>query len=121
MAKVSSGVPDIGVGALLSVGPIKDKELLAIKDSWDKSTGGGRDEEGARELARAYVDKHPERFGDLANLDLPQLVKAVETFREAGTATAQWLVETWLLARVPKQYIGGTINYVAGPDDIQGE
>lgn len=98
-----------GVGDLLTAGSLSDPELNAIKLAWDKNTGSGREEEQTRELARAYVTAHPERFHDVAPMTLEEAVQAVETFRTAGFENQQWLVETWLLAKVPPQEIGGSI------------
>lgn len=98
------------VGGLLVTDNIQDRELRAIKNAWDKSIGGGRDE-GAREMAKAYVEAHPEKFADMEDMTLEQIINAVETFRNAGMETMQWLAETWLLAKVPRQEIGGTISF----------
>lgn len=107
-------------GDLLTPGGVKDPELRKIQSAWDKNTGGGRDEK-ARDLAREYVESNRDKFIDIENMTLDECVAAVDALRAAGLETQQWLVETWLLATVPKQYIGGSINHVAGPNDIQGE
>jgi hypothetical protein len=84
-----------------------NSELEAIKDSWDKSTGDGRDEAGTRALADAYVASHPEQFEELAKLTIEQCVDAVSTFRNAHMEEEQWRVETWLLHHFEPQNIGG--------------
>ena len=82
-----------------------DKELQAIHDAMDKTTG--RDEEAARALADKYVADHPEYFGSLAEKSVHECVKAVEVFRDAGMTDEQWRVETWILHHFNPQDIGG--------------
>lgn len=82
-------------------------ELEAIKDSWDKNTGDGRDEDGTRALCDAYVEAHPEQFTELANMSLEECVQALSVFRAAGMEESQWKVEVWLLHRFEPQTIGG--------------
>jgi len=84
-----------------------NKELEAIKDSWSKDTGDGRDEEGTRKLADAYVVAHPEEFTELRELSIDECVTAVSTFRNAHLEESQWRVETWLLHHFQPQQIGG--------------
>lgn len=81
--------------------------LEAIRDAWDKTTGDGRDEDGARKLADAYVAAQPDEFTELAGMTLEQCVQAVEVFRNAQMADSQWRVETWLLHHFAPQNIGG--------------
>lgn len=83
-------------------------ELQAIKDAWDLETGDGRDNKKTRTLADKYVKAHPEQFEDFKELSLPETVKALEVFRDAGMESQQWIVETWLLHRYEPQNIGGT-------------
>lgn len=85
-------------------------ELEAIKDSWDKNTGDGRDEDGTRALCDAYVEAHPEQFVSLREMSIEECVKALEVFRDAGMAEEQWRVEAWLLHRFQPQSIGGPIQ-----------
>ena len=84
-----------------------NKELEAIKDSWSKDTGDGRDDEGTRALADAYVAAHPEEFTELRELSIEDLVTSVSTFRDAHLEESQWRVETYLLAKFAAQSIGG--------------
>lgn len=84
-----------------------DKDLQAIRDAWDKESGGGRDEDKARALADKYVAKHPEQFDGLAEKSIHELVKAVDVFRDAGMDDEQWRIETYLLHRYNPQEIGG--------------
>ncbi len=84
-----------------------NKDLEAIKDAWDKTTGDGRDE-GARDLAKAYVTAHPELFAGLEHFDVPTLVQLLSSRRDDGDEEGTWNVEAWLLACVPPQTIGGT-------------
>lgn len=84
-----------------------NSELQAIKDAWDTETGNGRDP-NARTLADQYVKNHPDQFEDYKELTLPECVKALEVFRDAGMESEQWKVETWLLHRYEPQNIGGT-------------
>ena len=85
-------------------------ELEAIKDAWSKETGAGRDEEGTRALCDAYVEAHPERFTELANMSLEECVQALSVFRAAGMEGSQWEVEVWLLHRFEPQSIGGPLQ-----------
>lgn len=81
--------------------------LEAIRDAWDKDTGGGRDEEAARTAADAYVKDHPDEFTELADMTLEQCVQAVDVFRAANMVDSQWRVEAWLLHHYEPQNIGG--------------
>lgn len=83
-------------------------ELEAIRESWDKSTGDGRDEVGTRALCDAYVTAHPELFTELADMTLEECVSAVTVFRNAGMEESQWNTEVWLLYHFEPQQIGGT-------------
>ncbi len=85
-------------------------ELEAIKFAWDKNTGNGREEEGTRAMCDAYVEAHPERFTELANMSLDECVQALSVFRAAGMEQSQWEVEVWLLHRFEPQTIGGPIQ-----------
>lgn len=85
-------------------------DLEAIKDSWDKTTGDGRDEDGTRALCDAYVEAHPEQFNSLREMSLEECVQAVSVFRQAGMAEEQWKVEVWLLHRWEPQTIGGEVQ-----------
>lgn len=85
-------------------------ELEAIKDSWSKETGAGRDEDGTRALCDAYVEAHPEQFNSLSEMSLEQCVTALSTFRAAGMEEEQWKVEVWLLHHFEPQTIGGPIK-----------
>lgn len=84
-----------------------DQELQAIRDTWDKDVGEGRDEAQARALADEYVSNHPEYFTELSSKSVHELVRAVEVFREAGMEDEQWRVEAWLLHNYEPQQIGG--------------
>lgn len=83
-------------------------ELGDIRDAWDRETGGGRDEDVARQRADDYVADNPDEFKELAKLDIEQLVNAVDVFRAAGLENDQWRVEAWLLHHFEPQSIGGT-------------
>ena len=90
-----------------------DADLEAIKDAWDKSTGDGRDEEGARALCVAYVQAHPELTAEMHDWDIPQIVNAVSVLRAAGLTDKQWQVEAYHLAKFPPQSIGGEYHVEA--------
>ena len=85
-------------------------ELEAIKDSWDKKTGNGREQDGTRALCDAYVAAHPEKFANLADMTIEQCVEALSVFRAAGFEESQWEVEVWLLHRFEPQNIGGQVQ-----------
>jgi hypothetical protein len=84
-------------------------ELEAIKDSWDKETGDGRDEDGTRAMCDAYVAAHPDQFTNLRDLTIEECVTAISTFRAAGFEEEQWKVEVWQLHHFEPQVIGGPI------------
>lgn len=84
-----------------------DKELEAIRDAEDKTTGDGRDHAKAVELADAYVAAHPEKFAGLDHFDIPLLVQLVSRKRDAGDEQGRWEVEAWLLHKYEPQNIGG--------------
>jgi hypothetical protein len=87
-----------------------NSELEAIRDSWSKETGDGRDEDGTRAACDAYVAAHPERFTNLSTLTLEECVKSLSVFREAGFEESQWEVEVWLLHHFEPQQIGGPME-----------
>lgn len=87
-----------------------EAELEAIRDAWSKDTGDGRDDEGARQLADAYVAAHPELYGGWDEKPLEDLVDALGIFRQAQMETEQWRVETYLLHRFASQDIGGPVT-----------
>ena len=87
-------------------------ELEAIKDSWDKATGDGRDEDGTRKACDAYVAAHPDEFTELTDMTLEQCVDAVSVFRNASLEESQWRTEVWLLHRFEPQQIGGSYQPV---------
>ncbi|BBU22174.1 hypothetical protein [Mycobacterium xenopi] len=82
-------------------------ELEAIRDAMDPDTGGGRDEQTARQLADEYVANHSAEFAAFPSMTVQQLVEAVDVFRAANMLEDQWRVETWLLHRFEPQNIGG--------------
>ena len=83
-------------------------ELEAIKDSWDESTGQGRDDATTRALCDAYVAAHPEEFAELEGKTLEEVVNALSVFRNAGLEEEQWRCEIWQLHHWEPQNIGGT-------------
>lgn len=90
-------------------------ELAAIKDAVDKSTGDGRDLAKAQQLAKSYVEAHPEEFTDYqawGNDDAARekTVQAVDVFRAAGMDEAQWRAEAWHLFSWEPPNIGGTFQ-----------
>jgi hypothetical protein len=87
-------------------------ELEAIKDSWRKDTGEGREEERTREMCDAYVEAHPDLFTELAGMTLEECVQALSVFRSAGMEESQWNVEVWLLHHFEPQNIGGPVSAV---------
>jgi hypothetical protein len=87
-----------------------NSELEAIKDSWDKETGDGRDEDGTRAACDAYVAAHPDQFTSLETMSLDACVQALSVFRQAGMEEEQWKVEVWLLHHFEPQQIGGPME-----------
>jgi hypothetical protein len=87
-----------------------NSELEAIKNAWDKTTGGGRDDAGTRALCDTYVATHPEQFADYRGMKIEDCVRAVSVFRAAGLDEAQWRAEVWLLHRFEPQHIGGPMR-----------
>lgn len=98
--------------------------LEALLDLWDKETGSGRDEAGAREVASSYLAEHPEQFADLEGRSVEDLVGLVDYYREtaevarrrgldseaANADVKKLLVDVYLLATVPKRHVGGIIG-----------
>lgn len=82
-------------------------ELEAIKESWDKTTGDGRNEEGTRELADEYVSAHADEYAGFDNIPLEVLVDMLSAARNTGREEETWKIETWLLHRFAPQNIGG--------------
>ena len=82
-----------------------NKELQAIQDAMDKSSG--RDRDKAVKLADKYVSDHPDEFNELRDLSIEACVQAVEVFRAAGLTESEQRVEAWLLHKFEPQTIGG--------------
>jgi hypothetical protein len=95
-------------------------ELDAIRDAWDKHTGGGRQEDETRSLCDAYVAAHPEQFTALREMGLEACVQAIDVLRDdPDNAFAPmlrfmlgiddwYLVQVWLWHHFEPQIIGGT-------------
>jgi hypothetical protein len=64
----------------------------------------------AAELARAYVDAHPELAVIYGDLSLEQLVWAVDAAREAGNEEKRITIDAWLMAKFPPQIISGAFG-----------
>jgi len=85
--------------------------LEDLRTAWSEEDRESRNEVVARAKADAYVAEFPEQFEGWENMAMPDLVRAVETFRDAGMEADRWKVEAYLLHRFKPQQIGGT--YVA--------
>ena len=59
---------------------------------------GARHEGVAADLARAYVDAHPEMEVLYGGLTVPQLVEAVDNARLAGDEEKRIRIDAWLMA-----------------------
>ncbi|OCB09217.1 hypothetical protein A5717_25930 [Mycolicibacterium porcinum] len=96
-------------------------ELQAIRDAMDMDRPGGRDREGARNLAVAYIDAHPDEFTELEAKPFEEVVEAVDVFRAVGWETEQWRCEAWLLKLFPApQVIGGELIISAPTQQPEG-
>jgi hypothetical protein len=73
-----------------------------------------RHEGTAADLARAYVDDHPELEARLGAYTLSELVGLVDTFRAQGNETRVAEIDAWLMAEFPPQHIG----VIAEPERI---
>jgi uncharacterized protein (DUF433 family) len=106
-------------------------DLNELFDAWDKTTGGGRDADKARQLCHDYIAAHPEDFAEFdALIDRKDLTpedvrdamvylvdvarEKIQHFTEAGmTAEARkledhkLLVDVWIMSRIDPQNIGG--------------
>lgn len=87
-----------------------DKALEAIKNAMDKAVGDGRDDPEARRLADMYVEAYPEKFTQMRNLSVHELVQSVEVFRNANMADSWWAVEAWLLHHFEPLSVGGAFQ-----------
>lgn len=81
--------------------------LQKIRDAWDKDIDPGREEERTREVADAYVKKHPDEFAELEEKSQAECVESLEAFRAAGLEDGEWRVQAWLFHRYQPQNIGG--------------
>lgn len=94
--------------------------LIEMLDCWDKSSGKGRDEDRARQLAKDYVANHPDQFADLQGVDLGELVSRIDQIRTESAVLVEGgmphlvadkdaeklRIDTYLLGTVPKQFVG---------------
>lgn len=87
-----------------------DAKVEAFKDAVDKSTGDGRNEELARQLADEFVEAHPELFVQMKTMNVQALAAWSQMFREQGSEEAHQHVEIWLRHRFDPQNIGGTFE-----------
>lgn len=81
-----------------------NSELQEIKDAWDAQP---RQETTARALADAYVANHTNEFTGYVEMDIDQLMNAIDVVRLAGLSEDVQRIETWLLHRFQPQVIGG--------------
>jgi hypothetical protein len=84
-----------------------NKELQAIRDAMDKTSGDGRDRESAVKLADKYVAAHPDEFAEMADMTIEECVQAVDVFRAANLTDSEQRMEAWLLHKFAPQNIGG--------------
>lgn len=85
-------------------------KLKKIADAMDKTTGDGRDDPLARQLADQYVADNPAQFTQMQNMSVHDLIKAVEVFRDAGMAEDEQKVETFLLHKFEPLSVGGAFQ-----------
>lgn len=93
-------------------------DLEAIRDAMDKTTGDGRDLDGAVALADAYVAANPDQFTEpmlaeaVAERKLDNLVHAIEVLRDAGLHEREWQLMAFELSTFHRQEIGGAVQPV---------
>jgi hypothetical protein len=80
---------------------LKD-ELQAIKEAVDVM-----DFDTARRLSDRYVMDNSAEYVEYQDKSIPEIVRAVEAFRDAGLDESQWRAEAWHLHRFEPQNIGG--------------
>lgn len=82
----------------------KGAEIVDMRAS--KHRDRTRHEGTAADLARAYVDAHPELASIYGDLSLEQLVTAVDNARLAGNEEKRITIDAWLMAKFRPQVIG---------------
>ena len=77
----------------------------------EKSTHRGRTrhEGTAAELARAYVDSHPELEQRYGRFGIERLVQLVDSARDRGDPETVAEIDAWLMAKFAPQHIGTTV------------
>lgn len=65
-----------------------------------------RHEGTAAELARAYVDHHPELEQRYGGFGIPRLVQLVDAARDRDDLETVAEIDAWLMASHPPQHIG---------------
>ena len=84
--------------------------LEDLRDAWSPEDKDARNEVVARAKADEYVRQFPEQYVGYEKMAVPDLVRAIDLFREAGMEHDQWKVEAWLLHHFLPQQIGGEYN-----------
>ena len=79
-----------------------DAALRAIRDIW--SDHARREE--ACELARQYVDAHPDMAESFADLSVEAFVLYVEAARRDGDDKAVWRSNVWAMSQPPIHITG---------------
>lgn len=103
---------------------IKDKDLAEFEaaradrtkrtDFAGDPTARDRHEGTAAELARAYVDKHPELEAKYGQFGIPRLVQLIDAARDREDVETVAEIDAWLMAKHPPQVIGASVNFGGG-------
>lgn len=83
-----------------------DERLLQFDFEWRE---GNRTL--ATDIAVAYVNDHFEQLDELiGHMHVDELVHLVDNYRAAGRIADRIITDMWIIARIPKRHITGTIN-----------
>lgn len=85
--------------------PKSGNEIVDMQRS--KHRDRNRHEGTAADLARAYVEAHPELEARYGGLEIPELVAMIDAMRAAGNEERRIEIDAWLMAKHPPQHITG--------------
>lgn len=88
------------------------EQFNAIRDAWNKTREGGRDENKARELSDGLVAANPEAFAAYDSMTQEQLVAAHDVFRAAGMVDDMDKIQAYLFHKYEPQSIGGAVKSI---------
>lgn len=83
------------------------KDWQEVEDYGLKNGVEGRKNAEMLDACDAYVAAHGDEFNLYRGMELEDLVKTLEVFRDAGLEEQAWRVQVWLTHHFEPQHVGG--------------